>query len=487
MLKPGESRVVRFEVGAAGTYFYRAVVGTIDHDKDEQEQLAGAFIVDPPGGRQDDRIFVINIWGDQVDSTQYLNALAINGRSWPYTERISAAEGDSVRWRVINASVRVHPMHLHGFYYQVLSKGNSSRDTAYGPASRRLVVTEDLRPYQTMTLAWQPMREGNWLFHCHLAFHATPDTRLEPMEDHHDNLATDPRKHMGGLVLGLSVASGAGWPDEAPAEPRTLRLLVQEGHPRGHAPRAMSFILQDGSAPPATDSVRTPGTVIILTRGQPTDITVVNRLPEPTSVHWHGLELRSWSDGVAGWSGNGGKVAPAIASQDSFTAHLMTRRAGTFIYHTHLNDLEQLTSGLYGAIVVLEPGRKFDPEADHVYVAGWDGLEDPERILINGDTTAPAQNLTAGTTHRFRFVNIGPGRAVIYQLRRDTTVATWRPVAVDGADLPPSQTEPRSASRFVQIGQTFDAEFTPAGPGEYVLTAKTPIGPPFFSQRLTFR
>jgi FtsP/CotA-like multicopper oxidase with cupredoxin domain len=83
VLKPGESRVVRFGVGAAGTYFYRAVVGTIDHDTDEQEPLAGAFIVDPPGGRQDDRIFVINIWGDQVDSTHYRNALAINGRSWP--------------------------------------------------------------------------------------------------------------------------------------------------------------------------------------------------------------------------------------------------------------------------------------------------------------------------------------------------------------------------------------------------------------------
>jgi len=230
VLKPGESRVIRFGVGAAGTYFYRAVVGTIDHDKDEQEQLAGAFIVDPPGGRQDDRIFVINIWGDQVDSTQYLNALAINGRSWPYTERISAAEGDSVRWRVINASVRVHPMHLHGFYYQVLSKGNSSRDTAYGPASRRLVVTEDLRPYQTMTLAWQPMREGNWLFHCHLAFHATPDTRLEPMEDHHDNLATDPRKHMGGLVLGLSAACAAPGPGRASARARAAR---DELHPAG--------------------------------------------------------------------------------------------------------------------------------------------------------------------------------------------------------------------------------------------------------------
>jgi hypothetical protein len=58
---------------------------------------------------------------------------------------------------------------------------------------------------------------------------------------------------------------------------------------------------------------------------------------------------------------------------------------------------------------------------------------------------------------------------------------------VDGADLPESQIAPRPARRFVQIGQTYDAEFTPPGPGEYILTAKAPVGPPFFTQRLTFR
>lgn len=487
VLKPGESRVVRFGVGAAGTYYYWAVVGTIDHDKDEQEQLAGAFIVDPPGARQDDRIFVINIWGDQVDSTHYRNALAINGRSWPYTERLTASEGDSVRWRVINASDRVHPMHLHGFYYQIHSKGTDARDTAYAPAERRLVVTENLRPYQTMSLVWQPMREGNWLFHCHLAFHAVPSAGLEPMDHHDDNMATDPRKHMGGLVIGVSVQPGAGWRDEATAERQALRLLVQEGPPRGHAPRALGFVLQAGSTPPSPDSVRIPGSVIVLTRGQPTDITVVNRLNEPTSVHWHGIELESWSDGVAGWSGIGRKVAPAIASQDSFTAHLSTRRAGTFIYHTHLNDLEQITSGLYGAIVVLEPGERFDPETDHVYVAGWDGLGEAPRMVVNGDTAASAQSLGVGIPHRFRFVNIGPAGGVVYQLRRDTTLVTWRPAAVDGADLPASQAAERPARRFVQIGQTFDAEYTPHSAGDYTLTASVPGGAVVFTQRLTFR
>ena len=64
-------------------------------------------------------------------------------------------------------------------------------------------------------------------------------------------------------------------------------------------------------------------------------------------------------------------------------------RAGTFIYHTHLNDVAQLTAGLYGAIIVQEPHVPFDPTFDHVFVAGWDGDVSPLRFLINGDSVLP--------------------------------------------------------------------------------------------------
>ncbi|MGH7606943.1 MAG: multicopper oxidase domain-containing protein, partial [Gemmatimonadales bacterium] len=130
-IAPGASRVFRFEAGAPGTYLYRAtpgvirrlVPGDLDPARQEREQLAGAFVVDPPGAPMDDRIFVINIWGDPIDSLHYRNAVAINGRSWPHTERIDAQVGDSLRWRVVNASARNHPMHLHGFYFRVDARG----------------------------------------------------------------------------------------------------------------------------------------------------------------------------------------------------------------------------------------------------------------------------------------------------------------------------------------------------------------------------
>jgi len=143
--------------------------------KVEREQVAGALVVDPEGTRADDRIFVINIWGEPVDSARYRNALAVNGRSFPYGERIEPAVGDSLRWRWINASLRNHPMHLHGFYFRVVARGDGRADTAYAPTERRLAVTENLNPRQTMSLVWSPDRPGNWLFHCH-----TADAELAP-------------------------------------------------------------------------------------------------------------------------------------------------------------------------------------------------------------------------------------------------------------------------------------------------------------------
>jgi FtsP/CotA-like multicopper oxidase with cupredoxin domain len=467
VLAPGEQRTVRFVAGASGTYFYEADIGN-QSDLVEREQLAGAFIVDPAGGSPPDRVFVLNIWGDEVDSV-WQNALAINGKSWPNTERIQATVGDSIRWRVINPTVRPHPMHLHGVYFRQDSRGSVNADTAWAGDARPLIVTSPMPSRTTLTMAWRPDRPGNWLFHCHLMFHAASEARLNPTP--HAAHSADADRHMAGLVLGIQAAPRPGDPaEEARPDPRRLALYVQEGPRRHRAPRALGFVLgRDG--PPARDSVEQPGSLLVLTRGEPTDITVHNRLREPTAVHWHGIELESWSDGVPGWSGIGTRVAPMIAPGDSFVARLTLPRAGTFIYHTHLNDIEQVTSGLYGPIVVLEPGQRFDSATDHVFLSSWDGDADPPRVLINGDSLPRPETLRAGATHRFRFVNIGPAGSVRYSIHRgqDTVPQSWRLLAKDGADVPASRRGPRPAVQFVAIGETWDFAFEPPGPGEYLM------------------
>ena len=496
-VNPGESRTFTFPAGAPGTYMYSATPGRVyraigERDRiHEREQVVGAFIVDSVGADTNDRIFVVNIWGDRLTHEDYRHALTFNGKSWPHTERVSATVGDSVRWRIINGSARRHPMHMHGFYFRVDSRGTAANDTLYSPDLRRAAVTEDMAAFTTMSIAWSPDRPGNWLFHCHLTFHVTDGARLDGKGEEHAIHDTDPAKHMAGLVIGINVKSRDGEKSVSDVDwngqgVRRLHLFANERARKGRSPLAMSYVLQRDGRIPARDSVEPPGQPIVLTRGEPTQITIVNRTHDGTSVHWHGIELESYSDGVAGWSGMG-KLAPLVAPNDSFIAHLTLPRAGTFIYHTHLNDVEQVTSGMYGPIIVLEPGEKFDPSRDHVFTIGWDGPQQPPHIVVNGDSIAPPLELASGKTHRMRFVNIGPAVRFIITLRRDSTVTTWRPRAKDGADLPMRARKLGPAVTGLNVGETFDAEFDPPAPGEYTLTVAQPIARVLKTRRVIVR
>ena len=487
VLLPGQSSQVRFAAGTPGTYLYAAVAGAHNPDKDDERETAmGALVIDPPGGSPPDRVFVINIWGRTIDSANYANALAINGRSWPYGERIQATTGDTLRWRWVNATSRPHPMHLHGFYYDIQGIGDGLGDTLYAPGSRRKVVTNTMWPFSTMTLSWIPERPGNWLFHCHIGFHVVPGAATLTPGDltGHARMSGDARQHMAGLVMGISVRAASRWRAATTVEPERLRLVVQEAAPRGRAKRALGFVLQRG-APPAPDSIEIPGSMLLLTRGRPADILVVNRLRETAAIHWHGIELESFSDGVAGWSGAGRQVALSIEPGDSFTAHLTLPRAGTFMYHTHMNDLEQLTSGLYGPIVVLEPGQRFDPATDHVFIAGWDGTADPPHLLINGDSLPAPLLLRAGIAHRLRFISIGAATRPAFSIRQDTTLVSWRALAKDGADLPRSQATSRPSVQTIDVGEAFDFEWIPR-PGEYRLVVG-PVAQPIWQRRIVVR
>jgi FtsP/CotA-like multicopper oxidase with cupredoxin domain len=378
-------------------------------------------------------------------------------------------------------------MHLHGFYFSIESRGDGLADQAFAPGNRRTAVTEVMAPYVSLGTMFVPDRPGNWLFHCHVGFHVTPHARLDkPAAGSHDGTTHEPGGHMAGLVVGISVRPRPGHRPPGRPDPARLRLFAQEGIRRLRAPRALGFVLQQGAEAPRPDSVVIPGSLLVLTRGRPTDIVVINRLREPTAVHWHGVELESYSDGVAGWSGDPASLAPSIMPGDSFVARLTLPRAGTFIYHTHLNDLEQVSSGLYGAIVVLEPGQRFDPTRDHVFVLGWDGVDDPITAVVNGaGPPAIPLELAAGVSHRFRFVNIGVAVPAIFSIVRDTTVMRWRRLAKDGADLPVAQAVMAPARQAVNVGETYDFEVM-LEPGEYRLAIAW-NGAPLEARRLIVR
>jgi len=287
---------------------------------------------------------------------------------------------------------------------------------------------------------------------------------------------------MAGLVMGITVLPGKELERQTTtwSDARNIRLLVQSAPKRFGRLTGFGYVAQEGATEPTRDSILIPGPTIVLRRGQPARITVVNRLAEPTAVHWHGIELQSFPDGVPGWSGSPGRIMPPIAPGDSFVAEFVPPRAGTFIYHAHHNEQLQLGAGLYGALLVVDDAHPYDPEIDRLVVVGGGGPADSlpqfgfeSPGLVNGTDDPPPMDLVAGKTYRLRFININPDWRVIFSLMSDSAFVTWRPVARDGADLPPVQRSPRPAWLLTGPGQTADFEFTPSQPGELRLEAKT--------------
>ena len=110
------------------------------------------------------------------------------------------------------------------------------------------------------------------------------------------------------------------------------------------------------------------------------------------------MELDSYYDGVHGWGATGKRVTPMIAPGESFVVRFTLLRTGTFMYHTHLHDNRQLTSGLYGAMLVVEPGEALDAATDHVFVIGRDGPQRGARTVINNERE-PQVVWKAGARH----------------------------------------------------------------------------------------
>ncbi|HSE65539.1 MAG TPA: multicopper oxidase domain-containing protein [Gemmatimonadales bacterium] len=485
VIAPDSTAEAEFLATTPGTYYYagQTVPGPIRARIEEDGQLNGAIVVDPPDAPANDRIFLIS-WWFTLDSTSRSGlgrgTMAINGLSWPHTERIDAAQNDSLHWRWINATSIDHPMHLHGFYYRVDAMGNGVRDTILAPADRRMTVTEIVGPGQTMDMTWSPNRPGNWIFHCHfaghLSYHVSMDTyEGVPHPEMEHNHMSDAPHQMYGLVLGIRVAP-SGPVAAAPKPARTIRLVVREkSNVYGDHP-GYAFVLGGTPAEKNPEAMPVPGPPIVLVRGQPVAVNIVNQSQDHAAVHWHGIELQqSYPDGVPGWSGIGNETLPALAPGDSLTVRFTPPRAGTFMYHSHFNEFQQITCGLYGPIIVLEPGQKYDPETDRVLLFSDGGpttnvISGPfPPMLLNGQVQPDPIDLKTGVKYRFRVIGITGDISTQFKFLDGDKPIEWRAVARDGMTLPPSQATVRPAAMIFDPGQIFDFEYTPKKAGQLAI------------------
>ena len=189
-------------------------------------------------------------------------------------------------------------------------------------------------------------------------------------------------------------------------------------------------------------NAQVPGPTIQAKQGVPLEVRFTNHLPEPTLIHWHGLRVPATMDGTQ-------DVQRPLAPGETFTYRFTPPDAGTFWYHPHVNETEQLEKGLYGALVVAPAeAEPLTFDADRVLVlddvsidesgaftrfGGFrerhDGREGDVR-LVNG-LAEPTLRMAAGQVERWRIVNAASARYV----RLSLGGAPFRIVGTDGGLL----------------------------------------------------
>jgi manganese oxidase len=197
---------------------------------------------------------------------------------------------------------------------------------------------------------------------------------------------------------------------------------------------------------------------------------VHNRVGIPISVHWHGIELDSYFDGVGDFSGAGTRIAPMIAPSDSFIVRFTPPRAGTFMYHVHGESGDELASGLYAPLIIVEPNTAFDARTERIFVFADGGPgEEGRPIFINGTAAPDTMELSAGTTYLIRTIYISADDIYFTTLRGPAGPVMTQFLAIDGYDVPAVPPLMMPLRLPTGPGHTRDVSFTPTVPGDYAL------------------
>ncbi len=215
----------------------------------------------------------------------------------------------------------------------------------------------------------------------------------------------------------------------------------------------------------------TPGPVLELVEGDRARIYVTNKLPESTSMHWHGVLVPNGMDGVAGLT------QPAIPPGKTFRYEFVFDRAGTYMYHPHADEMTQIALGMMGAIVV-HPRRAEAPARDHVLFAHeWKipigtrradplAMNDFNVLTFNGKAFPATDALVAevGDRVRIRLANLGPMDHHPIHLHGHA----FEVVATDGGPIPPGARVPETTV-LVPVGTTRTIEFVARAAGDWPL------------------
>jgi FtsP/CotA-like multicopper oxidase with cupredoxin domain len=168
-----------------------------------------------------------------------------------------------------------------------------------------------------------------------------------------------------------------------------------------------------------------PGPELRVNQGDRVQVTLVNHLPESTTIHWHGVVLPNAEDGVAG------VTQDAVLPGAEYTYEFVARDAGTYWYHSHQQTEAQLPRGLFGPLVVLPTDQHGAEQRDYTLTLhGSSG-----QVLVNGVADELHLDALPGETVRLRIINaVSPGMDGGPEVLA-LIGAQFQVVALDGRDL----------------------------------------------------
>ncbi|WOI47066.1 copper oxidase [Acidovorax sp. BLS4] len=223
---------------------------------------------------------------------------------------------------------------------------------------------------------------------------------------------------------------------------------------------------------------QSPGPTIEVVEGDRVRIFVTNRLPEHTSVHWHGQRLPNGMDGVSGLN------QPAIPAGKTFVYEFTARRPGTFMYHPHADEMTQMAMGLMG-LWITHP--RLDARGRHPLIATADR---DYAFLLNafaveaGTRTPRVNEMTDFNIWAWNsrvFPGISPlvaRRGERVRVRVGNLTMTNHPIHIhghefevtgtDGGAVPPGARWPE-VTTDIAVGQMRQIEFVADEPGDWAV------------------
>ena len=212
-----------------------------------------------------------------------------------------------------------------------------------------------------------------------------------------------------------------------------------------------------------------PGPTIEVTQGDRVRVIVTNELPEPTTVHWHGLELEIQYDGASTLTQN--MIPPGGEFVYEFTLH----EEGTFFYHSHVPMQEAF--GMVGWLIV-HPAKVYDPPVDRDFGLIFQNFHiEPNQTIsdswamnwnwhtINGRSGPYTTPLVVkhGERVRVRIMNFAPMQHHPIHLHGHTFWLTGH----EGARVPKSAWIPRN-TEIIGVAQASNFEFVANNPGDWM-------------------